>query len=140
MTQMDAPFKMQCVDRKAKRRRPAGKRLPDEVAEQLEGLLPDDALQDAVRGLDASEITGPGGLITQLAGRVIEAALAAELFWLTLQPRLRAVEQTHEEIREQDVLGRFSGIAIGDHGVRGAKTKRIGVANDGQWPSDCRPK
>jgi putative transposase len=32
-----------------------------------------------VRGLDADEITGPGGLITQLAGRVIEAALGAEL-------------------------------------------------------------
>ena len=79
MTQMDAPLKMQCVDRKPKRRRPPAKQLPDEVAEQLAGLLPDDALQDAVRGLDADAITGPGGLITQLAGRVIEAALAAEL-------------------------------------------------------------
>ena len=79
MTQMDAPLKMQCVDRKPKRRRSSAKQLPDEVAEQLEGLLPGDALQDAVRGLDADAITGPGGLITQLAGRVIEAALAAEL-------------------------------------------------------------
>ena len=29
--------------------------------------------------LTREEITGPGGLITQLAGRVIEAALGAEL-------------------------------------------------------------
>jgi putative transposase len=42
-------------------------------------LLPDDALQDALNGLDADEITGPGGLVSQLAGRVIETALGAEL-------------------------------------------------------------
>jgi putative transposase len=42
-------------------------------------LLPDDALQDALRGLGADESTGPGGLLTQLAGRVIETALGAEL-------------------------------------------------------------
>jgi putative transposase len=41
--------------------------------------LPDDALQDALKGLDADEITGPGGLVSQLAGRVIETALGAEL-------------------------------------------------------------
>jgi transposase-like protein len=41
--------------------------------------LPDEALQDALRGLDPGQITGPGGLITQLAGRVIEAALSGEL-------------------------------------------------------------
>jgi putative transposase len=35
--------------------------------------------RDALKGLDANEITGPGGLLTQLAGRVIETALAAEL-------------------------------------------------------------
>jgi putative transposase len=43
------------------------------------GLLPDDALQDALKGLEPDEITGPGGLLTQLAGRVIETALGAEL-------------------------------------------------------------
>jgi putative transposase len=42
-------------------------------------LLPDEALQDALKGLDPEEITGPGGLLTQLAGRVIETALGAEL-------------------------------------------------------------
>ena len=47
--------------------------------ERLAGLLPDDALQDALEGLAPEEITGPGGLLTQLAGRVIESALGAEL-------------------------------------------------------------
>jgi putative transposase len=42
-------------------------------------LLPDDALQDALQGLDPDEITGPGGLVSRLAGRVIETALGAEL-------------------------------------------------------------
>src|SRR3954454_6009647 len=49
------------------------------VVDRLAGLLPEDALQDALKGLDAEEITGPGGLLTQLAGRVIETALGAEL-------------------------------------------------------------
>jgi putative transposase len=51
----------------------------DEVRGRLKGLLPDDALQDALAGLGPEQITGPGGLMTQLAGRVLEAALGAEL-------------------------------------------------------------
>jgi mutator family transposase len=51
----------------------------DEVRDRLKGLLPEDALQDAVEGLRPEEITGPGGLMSQLAGRVLEAALGAEL-------------------------------------------------------------
>ena len=51
----------------------------DEVADRLAGLLPEDALQDALEGLRPEEITGPGGLMTQLAGRVLETALGAEL-------------------------------------------------------------
>src|SRR5829696_9168789 len=47
--------------------------------DRLAQLLPADALEDALAGLAAEEITGPGGLITQLAGRVVEAALGAEL-------------------------------------------------------------
>ena len=47
--------------------------------DRLAGLLPEDALQDALEGLGPEEITGPGGLLTQLAGRVIETALGAEL-------------------------------------------------------------
>ena len=52
---------------------------PDAVIDQLAELLPDDALQDALRGLEPEQITGPGGLLSQLAGRVIETALGAEL-------------------------------------------------------------
>src|SRR5215210_4707150 len=52
---------------------------PDAVVDRLAGLLPDDALQDAIKGLEPEQITGPGGLLTQLAGRVIETALGAEL-------------------------------------------------------------
>jgi transposase-like protein len=51
----------------------------DEARERLAGLLPEDALQDALKGLEPEEITGPGGLVSQLAGRVIETALGAEL-------------------------------------------------------------
>jgi putative transposase len=47
--------------------------------DRLAGLLPEEALADAPKGLAPEEITGPGGLLTQLAGRVIETALGAEL-------------------------------------------------------------
>jgi putative transposase len=53
--------------------------LAEAVVDRLAGLLPEEALQDAVSGLEPDEITGPGGLLTQLAGRVIETALGAEL-------------------------------------------------------------
>src|SRR4051794_11031402 len=51
----------------------------EEVTDRLAGLLPADALQDALAGLGPEEITGPGGLRTQLAGRVLETAVGAEL-------------------------------------------------------------
>jgi putative transposase len=51
----------------------------EEVRDRLAALLPDDALQDVLEGLGPEEITGPGGLMTQLAGRVLETALGAEL-------------------------------------------------------------
>jgi len=51
----------------------------DDAAKRLAGLLPEEALEDALKGLAPEEITGPGGLLTQLAGRVIETALGAEL-------------------------------------------------------------
>ena len=50
-----------------------------ELADRLQGLLPEEVLADALRGLAPEEITGPGGLMTQLAGRVINAALEGEL-------------------------------------------------------------
>jgi transposase-like protein len=53
--------------------------LPEGEVDRLSELLPADALEDALEGLEAEEITGPGGLLTQLAGRVIETALGAEL-------------------------------------------------------------
>src|SRR4051795_12871359 len=51
----------------------------EEVIDRLAGLLPADALQDALAGLRPEEIPGPGGWVTQLAGRVLETALSAEL-------------------------------------------------------------
>lgn len=52
---------------------------PDEVADRLAGLLPQDALDEVVKGLRPEDVSGPGGLLSQLAGRVIEAALQAEM-------------------------------------------------------------
>src|SRR5829696_2533909 len=51
----------------------------EEVTDRLAGLLPREELEDALEGLEPEQITGPGGLLTQLAGRVIETALGAEL-------------------------------------------------------------
>jgi putative transposase len=51
----------------------------EEARKRLEALLPDDALQDVLKRLEPEEITAPGGLLSQLAGRVIETALGAEL-------------------------------------------------------------
>jgi putative transposase len=53
--------------------------LPEGTRERLQALLPEEALQDALKGLDPEEITGHGGLLSQLAGRVINAALEGEL-------------------------------------------------------------
>ena len=49
------------------------------MLERLDGLLPREALEELVAEIDPQDIVGPGGLITQLAGRVVEAALRAEL-------------------------------------------------------------
>jgi putative transposase len=49
------------------------------AVDRLAELLPADALEDALKNLEPDEITGPGGLLSQLAGRVIETALGAEL-------------------------------------------------------------
>jgi putative transposase len=52
---------------------------PEEVVDRLAELLPEGALDEAVQGLRPEELTGPGGLLSKLAGRVLEAALQAEL-------------------------------------------------------------
>jgi putative transposase len=62
-----------------RRRRDPGEQPPDEVVDRLAELLPEGALDDAVRGLRPEELSGPGGLLSRLAGRVVEAALEAEL-------------------------------------------------------------
>jgi putative transposase len=49
------------------------------VVDRLAELLPADVLEDALKGLSPEEITGPGGLLNRLTGRVIETALGAEL-------------------------------------------------------------
>jgi putative transposase len=52
----------------------------EEARERLAGLLPAAELEDVLKGLEPEQITGPGGLLSQSAGRVIETALGAELF------------------------------------------------------------
>lgn len=42
-----------------------------EAADRLAGLLPTEELEKALEGLAPDQITGPGGLVTQLAGRVM---------------------------------------------------------------------
>jgi putative transposase len=63
------------------KRRPGGADAepPPEVIDRLAELLPEGALDDAVRGLKPEELSGQGGLLSQLAGRVVEAALEAEM-------------------------------------------------------------
>jgi putative transposase len=58
---------------------PEGQEPPQEVIDRLAGLLPEGALEDAVKGLKPDELSGPGGLLSRLAGRVVEAALEAEM-------------------------------------------------------------
>jgi transposase-like protein len=52
---------------------------PQEVTDRLGGLLPEAEHERALEGLEPEQITGPGGLLSRLAGRVIETALGAEL-------------------------------------------------------------
>jgi transposase-like protein len=52
---------------------------PGEVIDRLGELLPASVLDEAVKGLRPEDLSGPGGLLQQLAGRVIQAALEAEM-------------------------------------------------------------
>ena len=72
-----APFKDQCVSKGSRKRKLP--EAPPGVVERLEELLPADVLDDVLAGLGPEEIIGAGGLLAQLAGRVVEAALQAEL-------------------------------------------------------------
>src|SRR4051794_8058302 len=51
----------------------------DAVVDRLAELLPADAPEGALNGLGPGEITGPGGVVAQLAGRVIEAGVGGGL-------------------------------------------------------------
>src|SRR3954470_24049973 len=51
----------------------------DAAVDRLAGLLPAEGLEDALKGLVPDQITGPGGVLSQLAGRVVETPLGAEL-------------------------------------------------------------
>ena len=53
--------------------------LDQAACERLAGVLDQRALTDAVQGLTPAQITGAGGFLSQLAGRVLDAALAGEL-------------------------------------------------------------
>jgi putative transposase len=72
-------LKMECVPKQRRRRKKEAAEPPPGLVDRLEGLLPREALEEALEGLEPEEITGPGGLLTQLAGRVIDTALGAEL-------------------------------------------------------------
>jgi hypothetical protein len=73
---------MTTQSKKSGRRQPGAKALsgrPEEVVDRLAELLPGEELERALEGLEPEQVTGPGGLVSQLAGRVIETALGAEL-------------------------------------------------------------
>jgi hypothetical protein len=57
--------------------RPAGR---PELADELRALLPDELLDELLAGAGTEEeITGPGGLLSQLTRRLVERALEVEL-------------------------------------------------------------
>jgi putative transposase len=58
---------------------PDGPGPSQEVIERLGQLLPQDALEEAVKGLSPEQLSGPGGLLSAMAGRFIEAALEGEM-------------------------------------------------------------
>ncbi len=56
-----------------------GSEPSQEVLDRLAELMPQDALEEAVKGLTPEQLSGPGGLLSSMAGRFIEAALEAEM-------------------------------------------------------------
>ncbi len=52
---------------------------PKDLEQRLRELLPDEQLHDALEGLTPGEVTGQGGLLQQLAGRLLSAALEGEM-------------------------------------------------------------
>ena len=70
---------MTTQETKSAARGAGAERPPEEVVDRLAGLLPGEELERALEGLEPEQVTGPGGLVSRLAGRVIETALGAEL-------------------------------------------------------------
>src|SRR3954447_17144681 len=66
--QGSAPMRMDCVPKPRRRCKATGE-PPPELVDRLDGLLPADALEEALAGLDPEQISGPGGLLSQLAGQ-----------------------------------------------------------------------
>jgi len=60
--------------RAAKRPNRAQRASREEADDRLAGLLPEGELEKALEGLAPEQITGPGRLLTQLAGRVINGS------------------------------------------------------------------
>jgi transposase-like protein len=56
-----------------------GSEPSQEVLDRLAELMPKDVLEEAVKGLTPEQLSGPGGLLSAMAGRFIEAALEAEM-------------------------------------------------------------
>jgi hypothetical protein len=65
----------------------------DAAIDRLAELLPADALEDALKGLEPDEITGPGGLLSQLAGALL-GPVAAD----------REKDRVEEQRRDVDVV------------------------------------
>src|SRR5689334_5199079 len=63
----------------SKKSRSEGPEPSQEVLDRLTELIPKDALEEAVKGLTPEQLSGPGGLLSTMAGRFIEAALEAEM-------------------------------------------------------------
>lgn len=78
---------------------------------KLEEVLPADVLGDVLAGLSHDQIIAPGGLITQLAGRVITAALEAEL---TDHLGYEHGERTHAENHRNGKIKKTLATDVGD--------------------------
>ena len=77
---------------RAKRGGGGGRRVGrPELADELKALLPDELLDELLAGARTEEeITGPGGLLSQLTKRLVERALEVELTDISATSRTRS--------------------------------------------------
>src|SRR5579863_7977751 len=65
---------------RAQRRAGAARREPDRLADRVKELLPDELIDQLMAGAKSGEeITGQGGLLSQLTKRMVERAMEVEL-------------------------------------------------------------